>query len=369
MASSNDKKVKSMAETTKKKVQKSLKNVVASPYNQQYWYPLQKDDLKTLQDCMGKNLPALVNLKSRIPWKQLKKLSKDDRKTKLNEKRNKIKEVENNQPLFHMRSFLTIGLNETSKHLSQDGLCCIVVDGSPKSKRIAVFLVNMAFAKHIPVVICPGLLELTLSRFGFKTVAFGIKKKVNDSAEEMKKLISLQNIVVEMFSKQVLTQPILCDRFKQVLEEVGNQLKPGHEDLSAEHSMEDESCDIKEEKPEVSSEDNQPDSMDIGADGNERVTSQNTIEGLYRYRTNNSYRVFIPQVTTLSSVSSTEDFISVASSNLIKPSSKQEMVSMNKRTKTVDDMFFIDTGGLVKPPVVKKIKPNPKRVKGKLKGS
>ncbi|KAL1465586.1 hypothetical protein WDU94_005141 [Cyamophila willieti] len=392
MESSNDVKLKSMAETNKKKVQKSLKNILTSPHTQ-YWSPIQKDDLRILKEHMEKNLPALVNLKSRIPWKYLKKLSKEERTKKLTDKKQKIKETESNQPLFAMRSFLSVGLNETSRCLSHDELSCIVVDGSAKSKCVAIFLVNLAIAKNVPVVICPELCEQTLSRFGFKTVAFGIRNKVNNSADDMKKLISLQDLIVEIFTKQLTNEPILCDRFKRILNEINNEIKPvlGGEDEELSVSGEEESEDINRLIPDESNDGNSVSDESIleksthdqivNKSEESAVMSEDTLGGIYRYRTDKTYRVFVPKMTnsgeaekginTGDTVSSrSEEFISVSSGNTLKPSSKQGMVSMKKRSKAIeDDLFFIDTGELLKPPVVKRVKPNPKRAKGKVKNS
>uniref|UniRef100_A0A8D8SZ97 Ribosomal protein L7Ae/L30e/S12e/Gadd45 domain-containing protein n=2 Tax=Cacopsylla melanoneura TaxID=428564 RepID=A0A8D8SZ97_9HEMI len=359
MESSNDGKVKSLAEVNKKKVQKSFKNVLTSPHTQ-YWFPIQNDDLRKLKEQMEKNLPALVNLKSRIPWKYLKKLSKEERIKKLTEKKRKIKETECNQPLFSMRSFLSVGLNETSRCLSHDKLSCIVVDGGAKSKCVAIFLVNLAIARQVPVVICPELCEQTLSRFGFKTVAFGILNKVNNSADEMKKLITLQDIIVAIFTKQLSREPILCNRFKQILNEINNELK-------------DEAMNVSEEdtKQSILDESND-DSMLDESSHEESVVSEDNVGDIYRYRTDKTYRVFVPTITSSQEPvsSKSEDFISVSSGDTLKRSSKQEMVSMKKRPKDIeDDLFFIDTGELLKPPVVKRIKPNQKRVKGKVKNS
>lgn len=69
------------------------------------------------------------------------------------------------------------------------------MDGGPQSKRIAVFLVNIALAKHTPVLICPGLLEITLGRFGFKSIAVGIK---------VRGVIASSSVLLKRFPSQQL---------------------------------------------------------------------------------------------------------------------------------------------------------------------
>lgn len=354
----------SLAETKKKKVQKPLKNVLTSPYSQ-YWSTLKDGDLEILHQSLKKNLPALVNLKSRIPWKHLRKLDREDRIKRLDEKKEKIKATESNKPIVEMRSFLSIGLNETSRSLSRGELSCLVLDGDRGSSRLAGFLLNLSLVQHVPALVCPGLLQLTLARFGFKAIALGIRTKVNDFADEMQKLTALQNTIVETFCKELSTKSILCDRMKRILAEIQKKSDFNNDNLQTQGTEESSECtDNFAEELETISEQIDHSSLD------KEVTSNSELpDNLYRYRTNKTYRSFVPQVTNRSASSTSEGFISVASCDPIKQTKTDKMVSMQKRIKKTDSMFFIDTGDLVKSPVVKKVKPNPKKANVKLKKS
>ncbi|XP_057326336.1 ribonuclease P protein subunit p38-like [Microplitis mediator] len=256
---------------------KSMRNVLAQPY--EFIWPILKDtdDINELNDILKELLPK-KKTDRKLSWTQLRKLSKEERK----ELKNKT-----GDELDVNADKIIVGVNAVTRAVEKKNISCILLEADVDPMMMIKHIVVMGQNNDIPVVLMPGLKKTTLEKIGFAGLVLGLKKSETEENSHFYNLYEKISNLSKSFPKpkdpEELFQEDLLDQ---------NQPDSVIQDLSSEPN---DSNHKKISKPFVLS------------------------SSVYKYRGSVSERVFIPPEFKVEA----EDFISLADISDLKDSKLQ----------------------------------------------
>ncbi|XP_043276327.1 uncharacterized protein [Venturia canescens] len=280
--------------SAKKGPVKGLRNVLAQPYNTQ-WPVLSNEKECCLEKLLSRLLPGLKREVRSVPWSQLRKLGKDERRAA----KNKLcTDVDMVKPDDVARKFITFGVNAVTRDLEKDKLCSILLDSTVENLLIK-HLVVMAQKNNVPILLVPFLKKVSLENMGFASVAMALKREILDTTSEF------NNIHHEIVK---FTEPIL----------VPENITP----------IEDSSTAINTENVEIPAEEKSV--------SNVCFSLSTTV---YKYRNNRTERIFVPPKANKDIMDNGEnwgDFIAIGKDDTELCTPKPLIFRKNQRYMDID---------------------------------
>ncbi|CAG9774086.1 unnamed protein product [Ceutorhynchus assimilis] len=236
----------------KGKTKVTIRNVLATPFKK-YWPLVSQDQATILHEAISKELPKIVLDKLKIPWQELKKIPKQERKQK--------------QPTQEIRQGLAFGINDTSKAIEKGIASSILIANEVKPKLMVEHLLDSSVLLRIPTLVVPGLRDILKTTCGISSAALALT--------DTEKFKELQLIVKNLHEKYPVPK-----------RHINYQRSLIDEDQTNNQSVvviEDEDCPKTTEDSVIVVED----PMVVIDDDNEKST-------VYLYRDSKNKRVFVP---------------------------------------------------------------------------
>ncbi|XP_078044714.1 uncharacterized protein LOC144474090 [Augochlora pura] len=264
--------------SAKKTPAKGLRNVLAQP--QDSFWPIVRDSKKCshLENLLNKTMPAIKRQCPVIPWSKLKEMSKEERRKVKKEALLKQEHV----PDAEIIDSVILGLNAITRAMEKDIISCILMDANIDPQLLVKHIVIMAQNKKIPMLLLPNFKNSISNAIGFSSAACALKDIVAKSPQHH--FHPLYTEICDVFSNIPVPKHSL-ELFKNI-EEISDEI-------------------VDEEMTNSESE-----SIDNVSDSIETKISTN----VYKYRTSNTERVFIPPNAITSSTeekAETNEFISL----------------------------------------------------------
>ncbi|XP_018326447.1 ribonuclease P protein subunit p38-like [Agrilus planipennis] len=321
----------------KKAKRETIKNLVTTPYVN-YWPIIKGEDVDLLVASLYNHLKLFKTPKLKIPWKLIKDVPAEKRK----EFRIKYNEQgDNNDTMVVDKKSIILGVNSITQHLEQTALASLLISDDVKPHLMVRHLIDMSVMNGIPVLIVPKLREILQAKLGIKSVAFGLKKDL----EQDSNYYLLNEKIRSIYNNYPVPEAQINFPRQRLFD--SENIDTTAEDLD--HNL------------SLSSTPNSQD--DAYHEESEMEVDEKPPQDIYLYRKSKKERVFIPNSIVEVEKSNTLDFISFDRENNENNTSEQKM-----------ETYEIDTGvnkkrrekyqGLV----VKRIKSNSERMQKKIEG-
>ncbi|XP_060521260.1 uncharacterized protein LOC132698939 [Cylas formicarius] len=141
----------------------TIKNVLASPFAK-YWPQISAEDCDVLRDVLEKNLARIVPEKPKIPWSELRKMAKEERKLL---KRAKLGETTTE----NAREGIMVGVNDATRALEDGSARAVLISDDVRPKVMVEHLVDQAVLQSVPVLVVPGLRDILRCKCGIGSAA------------------------------------------------------------------------------------------------------------------------------------------------------------------------------------------------------
>lgn len=139
-------------------------------------------------------MPGLKRQERSVPWSQLRKMTKDERRAAKKKLCSDSEETETADKTrlafldsgfwpytmssqithFCYRKLMTFGVNAVTRLLEKNKLCSVLLD-STVEKLLVQHLIVMAQNNKVPILLVPFLKKVSLDSMGFATVAMAFR--------------------------------------------------------------------------------------------------------------------------------------------------------------------------------------------------
>ncbi|XP_066140513.1 uncharacterized protein [Euwallacea fornicatus] len=168
---------KSSLGSKKIKSKENIRNVLASPYCK-YWPVISAEDSEYIHSILLEQLPKLVNNRIKVPWLELKKIPKSDRKAY----RNKYIDGQSSQPIDkEAREGLILGVNDTTKAIENRLIQSILITGNVQPRLLVEHLIDNCVLMRIPVLVVPQLKSILKESCGISSIVIAFTNSLKYS--------------------------------------------------------------------------------------------------------------------------------------------------------------------------------------------
>ncbi|XP_012537259.1 uncharacterized protein LOC105837220 isoform X2 [Monomorium pharaonis] len=160
--------------SAKKKGPAKFKNVLAQPYPN-FWPVISVAKYPELVTTLNMILPSIKRFNTRISkdvQKDLKTMTKKERFLA------KKKIYEQAPPKPDVLKFMIIGINEVTRALEKNNVCCVLIDANVEPPLLIKHIITMAVNKKIPILLLPILKAVTLEKLKFPATVLGLKQEI-----------------------------------------------------------------------------------------------------------------------------------------------------------------------------------------------
>ncbi|XP_024084808.1 ribonuclease P protein subunit p38-like [Cimex lectularius] len=176
---------------SKKKQSRMIRNVLCQPFSTP-WPRINEEEAQLLVPTLKSALIPMKIEKLKAPWKDLRKLKKEERKEKtiafLNSLPKEQKEIRNEA--LKLRDLLFFGINSVSRGVENKLVQFSVVADEVNPKVLIKHLVQLLYNAGIPVLLVPNLKTVTNDSIGFPCAAIGFKKMEDSNKNRFSELES-----------------------------------------------------------------------------------------------------------------------------------------------------------------------------------
>ncbi|XP_072387239.1 uncharacterized protein [Diabrotica undecimpunctata] len=169
------KQLKSSLSAKKQRPKETIKNVLALPFNNNFWPEVSAEDQKELKDRIIQHMPVIRDKQIKVPWKELKTVPKANRKAFRKEYNEKLLGP---QPSKKCCSGISFGINSMSKLLEKNFAQAILLDAETMPRLLVQHLVDQAVLYTVPIICVTGLKETLKSVTGINSVGVAFSKEI-----------------------------------------------------------------------------------------------------------------------------------------------------------------------------------------------
>nr|XP_023021675.1 uncharacterized protein LOC111510051 isoform X1 [Leptinotarsa decemlineata] len=159
----------------KRKPKETIKNVLASSFNNFFWPKVPSEHHGTLVEILKNNLPRMKENRINTPWRELKKVPKADRK-KFRE--DYIKNVTGQVVTKIESGGMCLGVNNVTKLLETNNADTVLIAGDVHPILMVQHLIDLAILYRVPVLILDDLRDLLKTHTGISSLALGVRKDI-----------------------------------------------------------------------------------------------------------------------------------------------------------------------------------------------
>ncbi|CAH1116199.1 unnamed protein product [Phaedon cochleariae] len=189
----NKKQQKASLSAKKNRPKETIKNVLATPFNNNFWPEISQHDNKVLHKVLMANLPQIKEVKVNVPWNELKDIPKSDRK----EFRAHYSKKMTGQHIDKEGSTgLSLGVNNVTKQLENNSASSVLITSDVLPRIMVQHLVDMAVLKNIPILAVDNLRSLLKTQCGIGSVALAIHREIPTES----KLNLIKDLVHTLFT-------------------------------------------------------------------------------------------------------------------------------------------------------------------------
>ncbi|XP_066253915.1 uncharacterized protein [Euwallacea similis] len=159
------------------KSKENVRNVLASPYCK-YWPVISTEDSDCIHSILSQQLPKLINERVKVPWPELKKIPKCDRKAY----RNNFIDSQSPQLIDkEAREGLILGVNDTTKAIENRLIQSILITDNVQPRLLVEHLIDQCVLMRIPVLVVPQLKSLLKQSCGISSIVIAFTNCVKYS--------------------------------------------------------------------------------------------------------------------------------------------------------------------------------------------
>ncbi|KAG5875501.1 hypothetical protein JTB14_036947 [Gonioctena quinquepunctata] len=184
---------KSTLSTKRNKSKETIKNALASSFNNFFWPKISSDDEEAVGRVLKNNLPRIKENQVNVPWRELKNIPKVDRK-KFRE--DYIKNITGQVINKKESDGLCFGVNDVTKLLENNNADAVLISGDVHPIIMVQHLIDLAVLYRTPVLVIDNLRNLLKDHTGISSLVLGIHKKTSKSS-----LSSMKKTIYDLFEK------------------------------------------------------------------------------------------------------------------------------------------------------------------------
>ncbi|XP_028128495.1 uncharacterized protein LOC114324822 [Diabrotica virgifera virgifera] len=190
------KQLKSTLSAKKQRPKETIKNVLALPFNNNYWPEVSPEDQKELKDLIIQHMPMIRDKQIKVPWKELKTVPKANRKSFRKEYNEKLLGP---QPPKKCCSGISFGINSMSKLLEKNFAQAVLLDAETMPRLLVQHLIDQAVLYTVPIICVTNLKETLKSVTGINSVGVAFSKEITSD--------NSVNLLIEKISHIFKTLP------------------------------------------------------------------------------------------------------------------------------------------------------------------